>query len=61
MAEEQERVDWKERCMVLEKSLQQFREQVAKIRNTLGLKVGKTLGENTEYAGFNGGYNRWRK
>ena len=36
---EEEDINWKERCLVLETSLQKFKEQVTKIRETLGLKV----------------------
>lgn len=35
-------VDWRERCLSLETSLQQFKHQVARIRETLGEKVGKS-------------------
>lgn len=37
-----EGVDWRERCLSLEASLQQFKSQVVRIRETLGEKVGHT-------------------
>lgn len=37
-----EGVDWRERCLTLEASLQQFKSQVVRIRETLGEKVGHT-------------------
>lgn len=41
-----EEVDWRDRCMSLEASLQQFKTQVVRIRETLGEKVGLALLES---------------
>ena len=36
-------VNWRERCLILEDSLNRFRQQASKIRNALGHKVGALL------------------
>ncbi|VDI62691.1 Hypothetical predicted protein [Mytilus galloprovincialis] len=45
---EEEDINWKERCLILETSLQKFREQVTKIRETLGFKVKDLEGKKLE-------------
>lgn len=37
-------VHWRERCLILEDSLNRFRQQASKIRNALGHKVGVLAG-----------------
>lgn len=44
-----EGVDWRERCLSLEASLQQFKTQVVRIRETLGEKVGHTVRNCTSF------------
>lgn len=54
---EEEDINWKERCLVLETSLQKFKEQVTKIRETLGLKVRfSIINCCRHYIGYKYGY-----